>query len=123
MPAADLGVSAGRRGAPPPLSQEAVAAARQKALTARRLRADVKQRLRAGATTPQQVLDLAFTDSELGRAVARMTLGDLLLSLPGMGHVSADRTLVALGLSGDRRLRALGERQRAALRTSWGAAS
>ena len=46
----------------------------------------------------------------------RMTIGDLLLSLPGVGPVTADRELVALGINGSRRLRALGQRQRDDLR-------
>lgn len=114
------GTPAPSRITPPRRSPEAVASARQKALEARRTRAEVKQRVRSGATSPSDVLDLAFTDTELGRAVARMTVGDLLLSLPGTGHVLADRTLVQLGISGERRLRALGEHQRAALRATWG---
>lgn len=109
----------GTRPTPPRLSADDVAAARRKALTARRTRADVKRQVRSGALHPGEVLDLAFADTELGRAVARMTVGDLMLSLPGMGRVLADRTLVELGISGNRRLRALGEHQRAALRVTW----
>lgn len=121
MPPADHAAppSTSPRSVPPHLSPEAVAQAREQALAARRARAEVKRQLRAGAVGPGEILDLAFAGSELGRAVARMTVGDLLLSLPGTGPVQADRTLVRLGISGNRRLRALGEHQRAALRATW----
>lgn len=118
-PTRDAEGGAGKRITPPRLSPDDVASARRKAVAARRLRADVKRQLRAGDLRPGEVLDLAFADSELGRAVARMTVGDLLLTLPGMGRVLVDRMLVDLGINGNRRLRALGEHQRAALRAAW----
>lgn len=82
---------------------------------ARRTRAEVKAKVRAGYLSFSQVVDIAFTDTEQGRAVARMTVGELLLALPGVGPTTADRRLVELGINGDRRLRALGERQRSQL--------
>lgn len=101
---------------PPGRSAEQTRRAAQKALAARRLRADVKRQVRSGYLSCSQVIELSRTDTDLGAACARMTIADLLLSLPGVGPVTADRQLVALGLSGDRRLRALGDRQREALR-------
>lgn len=80
------------------------------------MRSDIKQEVRQGYLSCSQVVDLAFEDSVVGRAVARMTVGELLLSVPGVGPARADRALVALGIRGDRRLRALGPRQRAGLR-------
>ncbi len=101
---------------PPGLTAGDRAAAGRAALAARRRRADVKRRVRSGYLSCSQVIEIAFTDTEEGRACARMTIGDLLLSLPGIGPAIADRELVGLGINGDRRLRALGERQREALR-------
>ena len=86
------------------------------AVSARRARADVKRRVAAGYLSCSQVIELAFTDTDEGRACARMNIGELLLSLPGIGPATADRQLVALGINGDRRLRALGEHQRDNLR-------
>ena len=82
---------------------------------ARRTRAEGTAKVRAGYLSFSQVVDIAFTDTEQGRAVARMTVGELLLALPGVGPTTADRRLVELGINGDRRLRALGERQRSQL--------
>lgn len=101
---------------PPVRTPHDRAVAGRAALAARRLRADVKKRVRAGYLSCSQVIELAFGDSDEGRACARMTIGELLLSLPGVGPATADRELVTLGISGDRRLRALGDRQREALR-------
>lgn len=89
--------------------------ARARALAARRTRAETKAQVRAGYLSFSQVIDMAFTDSERGRAVGRMTVGELLLAIPGVGPTTADRRLVELGINGDRRIRALGERQRAQL--------
>ncbi len=91
-------------------------AAARAAVEARRLRADVKNQVRQGYVSCSQVIDMAFEDSDIGRAVARMTIGELLLSVPGVGPARADTQLVALGIRGDRRLRALGPRQRDGLR-------
>ena len=101
---------------PPARSDEDRAAAGRAALVARRLRADIKRQVRSGYLSCSQVIELAFTDSDNGRACARMTIGELLLSLPGVGPATADRELVSLSINGDRRLRALGERQREDLR-------
>lgn len=103
---------------PPAISAADRARALELALVARRIRAQLKADVRAGRATPGAIIDLAFTDSDQGRAAARMTIGDLLLSTPGFGEVGADRALVDLGISGDRRLRALGELQRERLRRS-----
>ncbi len=100
---------------PPPLTAAERSGARDRALVARRTRAEVKAKVRAGYLSFSQVVDIAFTDTEQGRAVARMTVGELLLALPGVGPTTADRRLVELGINGDRRLRALGERQRSQL--------
>lgn len=88
---------------------------RSAALAARRTRARIKANLRAGRIVGLDVLRLAAMDSDEGRAAARMTIGDLLLSLPGVGPVRADRALVAAGISGSKRLGALGARQRESL--------
>ncbi len=101
---------------PPRLTADERSRAARQAVQARRTRAAVKQRVAAGYLSCSQVIELAFTDTDDGRACARMTIGDLLLSLPGVGPVTADRELVALGINGSRRLRALGQRQRDDLR-------
>ncbi len=101
---------------PPARTAEDRVAAGRAALVARRVRADIKQQVRSGYLSCSQVIEIAFAESDMGRACARMTIGELLLSLPGVGPATADRELVSLGISGDRRLRALGQRQREDLR-------
>lgn len=101
---------------PPQRTADDRSRASRKAVEARRTRAEIKRRVAAGYLSCSQVIDLAFTDTDDGLACARMTIGDLLLSLPGVGPVTADRHLVALGINGSRRLRALGHRQRDDLR-------
>lgn len=102
---------------PPELTSEDRAEARRTAIANRRLRADAKEELGRGVIGLAEVLRLARTDGDRGRAVARLRVDEVLLSLPGVGPVRADGILVAAGVVGSRRLRALGRLQMAALLT------
>ncbi|MDO8310242.1 MAG: integration host factor, actinobacterial type [Actinomycetota bacterium] len=81
------------------------------ALAARQERARLRERLKRREVTGLEVLEGAGTREEW--AALRVTW--LLESLPGIGAVRADRLLDALGIARSRRIRGLGERQRAAL--------
>ncbi|MFM8860948.1 MAG: integration host factor, actinobacterial type [Acidimicrobiia bacterium] len=101
---------------PPALTPEQRAAALAKAAEARKVRAAVKERLKGGDLTFRQVLDLAETDE----LVAGIKVVAILESLPGVGKVTARRTMADVGIADSRRLRGLGDQQRRALLDSFG---
>ncbi len=86
-------------------------AALQKAAAARRQRAEMKVLLSTGSLTLAEVLARAEDDD----VVARTKVGALLVALPGVGKVRAKRLMEELGIAPNRRIRGLGDRQRAAL--------
>ncbi|HSL24963.1 MAG TPA: integration host factor, actinobacterial type [Acidimicrobiia bacterium] len=96
---------------PPAISPEQRAAALAKAGEARRLRAEVKELLKTGTTTLAEVLERA----EQEEIVGGLKVEAVLESLPGMGKIKAKRLMETLGVAPKRRLRGLGDRQRAAL--------
>jgi len=96
---------------PPSLSDDQRAAALRKAAEARRVRAELKERLKMGSLTLAEVLAQADTDEMVGRT---KTLA-VLESLPGVGKVKARRAMEEIGISESRRLRGLGDQQRASL--------
>lgn len=96
---------------PPQITPEQRAAALAKAAEARRVRAEVKELLKTGSLTVGEVL--ARAESE--EYVAGLKVESVLESLPGMGKIGAKRLLESLGIAPNRRIRGLGERQRAAL--------
>jgi hypothetical protein len=96
---------------PPAISPEQRAAALAKAGEARRLRAEVKELLKTGTTTLAEVLERA----EQEEIVGGLKVEAVLESLPGMGKIKAKRLMETLGVAPNRRLRGLGDRQRAAL--------
>ena len=101
---------------PPKLTDEQRAAALEKAAIARRVRAEVKARLKMGTVTLPELLEQADNDPIL----AKIKVLAVLESLPGVGKVSARRTMDAIGIADSRRLAGLGDRQRAALLAEFG---
>ena len=96
---------------PPQLSDEQRAAALEKAAQARRVRAEVKELLKMGTLTLAELFDRAESDELVGG----IKVAAVLSSMPGTGKVKAKRLMESLGIADNRRLRGLGERQRAAL--------
>lgn len=97
--------------APPELSKEQRAEALAKAAEARRVRAELKQLLKTGSISLPELLDRAENDP----IVAGMKVYSVLASLPGTGKVKAKRLMEGHGIAESRRIRGLGQRQRAAL--------
>ncbi|MDW3218830.1 MAG: integration host factor, actinobacterial type [Acidimicrobiales bacterium] len=93
---------------PPKLSDEARAAALQKAAEARRVRAELKQRLKMGSLSLPELLTMADNDEVIGKTKVLAVLE----SLPGVGKVKARRTMEEIGIADSRRLRGLGDNQR-----------
>lgn len=101
---------------PPALTPEQRQAALAKAAEARRVRAAVKERLKSGELSFPGVLELASRDE----LVAGIKVVAILESLPGVGKVTARRTMADVGIADSRRLRGLGDQQRKALLDSFG---
>ncbi len=101
---------------PPKLTDEQRAAALEKAAIARRVRAEVKARLKMGTVTLPELLAQADEDPIL----AKIKVLAVLESLPGVGKVSARRTMETIGIAESRRLAGLGDRQRAELIEAFG---
>ena len=100
---------------PPTLSAEQRQAALEKAAIARRERAELKERLKMSSLTLTELLDQAEGNDVIGK----MKVVAVLESLPGVGKVKARRTMEEIGISETRRVRGLGEQQRAALLKSF----
>ncbi len=97
--------------APPEMTQEQRAAALAKAGEVRRVRAETKELLKMGSITFAELLERADGDD----MYAGMKVAAVLPSLPGMGKVKAKRLMEELEIADNRRLRGLGDRQRANL--------
>ena len=96
---------------PPQLSEEMRTQALAKAAEARRVRAEVKELLKMGSMTFSELLQRAEEDAFVGG----LKVESVLASMPGNGKVKAKRMMETHGIADNRRLRGLGERQRAAL--------
>ena len=96
---------------PPTLTDEQRKAALAKAGEARRARAELKERLKMGSLDLAELLAMADADD----MVAGIKVLAVLESLPGVGKVTARRTMDDIGIADTRRLRGLGEQQRKAL--------
>ena len=94
---------------PPQLTPEQRAAALVKAAEARAARADIKARLKMGSMSLSEALDSDDPN------VAKLKVVSMLESLPGVGKVTARRTMERLGIAESRRLSGLGPQQRKAL--------
>lgn len=99
----------------PELSDDARRAALQKAAEARRIRAELKQQLRDGEVSLADVL--ARSGDEV---IGKTKVSDVLECLPRIGKKTARRTMEQLDISESRRLRGLGDRQRAKLLETFG---
>ena len=95
----------------PPLSPDQRAAALEKAARVRRERAGVKDRLKHGQATLPDVLEQSATDDVIGK----MKVSALLESMPGVGKVRARQLMERYGIAESRRIRGLGDNQRAGL--------
>jgi hypothetical protein len=94
----------------PELSAEARAEALEKAKQARIKRAEVREQIKSGELSIQQVLDLREDP-----IVGRMKVSTLIETLPGYGKAKSEKIMSELAIAESRRIRGLGERQRAAL--------
>ena len=94
----------------PQLSQDERIAAIEKAKAARAKRAEIREELKAGKLSLEQVIDMK--DDEV---VGRMRVSVLIETLPGYGKAKAEKIMDELKIAKTRRLRGLGERQKAAL--------
>lgn len=97
--------------APPVLTDDQRKAALAKAAEARRVRAELKEKLKMGSVSLPQVLSLVPNDPIVGKTKVIAVLE----SLPGVGKVKARRLMEEIGIAESRRLRGLGDQQRAAL--------
>ena len=100
----------------PPLTPEQRQAALDKAAASRRERAEVKNRLKHGGGSLVEVLE----EGQRNEVVGKMKVVDLLQSVPGFGRVRARQTMERLGIAESRRVRGLGAKQLAALRSEFG---
>ncbi len=96
---------------PPQRTPEQRQAALEKAAEARRVRSDIKNRLKMGTITLSELLERADEDE----IVAKIQVLSVLESLPGVGKVTARRTIEQLGIAESRRLSGLGPQQRKSL--------
>lgn len=93
------------------MTPEQRAQALQKAAMARRKRAEIKQLLKSGSLSFAQLLEEAEADP----MVAGIKVSAVLVSMPRTGKIKSKRMMERLGIAENRRIRGLGERQRAAL--------
>ncbi|MDP8958122.1 MAG: hypothetical protein M3N51_02750 [Actinomycetota bacterium] len=96
---------------PPALDPERRRAALDKAQQARRVRAEQKELLKTGSVTLSELFERAQSDD----FIAGMKIDSVLSSLPGVGKIRAKRALESHGIPENRRIRGLGERQKASL--------
>lgn len=96
----------------PPLTPEARQAALDKAAQARRERAEVKNRLKNSGASLSDVIQAGRDSSEV---IGKMKVLDLLCAMPGVGKVRAKQIMERIGISDNRRVRGLGDKQVAAI--------
>jgi hypothetical protein len=95
----------------PTLTPEQRAAALEKAAAVRKVRADAKAGLKAGTASLPGILAKGSDDDLFGK----MKVSALLQAMPGVGKVRARQIMERLDIAENRRVRGLGDRQRAAL--------
>jgi len=96
---------------PPQMSEEQRAAALARAADARRVRAEIKELLKSGSLDFSGLLARAEVDELIGG----IKIAAVLSAMPGTGKVKAKRIMEELGIADNRRLRGLGDKQRAKL--------
>lgn len=94
----------------PTLTDEQRKLALEKAAAARKARAEIKQRLKGGTLTLSQMLTQQGDDN-----IGKMKVSAVLEALPGVGKVRAKKIMERLEIAPTRRIRGLGEKQKAAL--------
>jgi DNA uptake protein ComE-like DNA-binding protein len=94
----------------PPLTDEQRKDALKKAAVARKKRAELKGELKAGKRNLKDVL-AQQSDPTIGK----MKVSTVLESLPGVGKVRARKIMERLEISGSRRVKGLGAKQKEAL--------
>ena len=94
----------------PQLSPEARQAALEKAKAARLKRSQIREDLKSGKISIKKVLDMK--DDPI---VGRMKVSTLIETMPGYGKAKTEKVMKELQIAESRRLRGLGDRQRAAL--------
>ncbi len=94
----------------PILTEEQRKAALEKAAEARRARAEVKMKLKSGTLTLKQILEQPSDNT-----VGKMKVSAVLEALPGVGKVRARKIMEKLEVSTSRRVRGLGDKQKAAI--------
>ena len=97
--------------APPKLTDAQRRAALEKAAEARRVRAELKALIKMGSRNIHDVLELSDTNE----IISRTKVLAILESMPKIGKVKARRIMQEIGIAENRRLRGLGDQQRAAL--------
>jgi hypothetical protein len=95
----------------PTLTPEQRADALLKAAAVRVARSELKTRLKRGETTIAQVVRQGMHDDTIGK----MKVSAVLQAMPGVGKVRAAQIMERLDIAEGRRVRGLGDRQRAAL--------
>ncbi len=96
---------------PPKLTDEQRRAALAKAAEARRVRAETKELLKTGSLRLSELFEQAETDTIL----AGLKVERAIAAMPGTGKIKAKRLMESIGIAENRRIRGLGENQRAAL--------
>lgn len=96
---------------PPQLTPEQRAENLAKAAKVRRERAELKDKLKMGLVSLPELLDQASSDDVIGK----MKLVAVLESLPRVGKVGARRIMDEIGIAQNRRVRGVGDQQRAKL--------
>ena len=96
---------------PPKLTDEQRKAALAKAAEARRVRAETKELLKTGSLRISELFAKAAEDDLL----AGLKVESLIAAMPGTGKIKAKRMMESLGISENRRIRGLGDRQKEAL--------
>jgi len=94
----------------PQLSEEARKDALMKAAEARTARAELRHKVKTGQLTIAEVLDT--TDDPV---ISKIKVSALVESLPGYGKAKVAKLMDELGISETRRVKGLGEKQKAAL--------
>ena len=95
----------------PSLTPEQRAQAQEKAAQARKARAETKAKLKNRELTLSEVIKNAQDDPYLGK----MKVQALLEALPRVGATTAAAVMEEIGIAKSRRIRGLGEHQRAEL--------
>lgn len=96
---------------PPKLTDEQRKAALAKAAEARRVRAEAKELLKTGSMRISEL----FARAEEDDLIAGLKVEALIAAMPGTGKIKAKRLMESLGIADNRRIRGLGDKQKAAL--------